>query len=202
MIIFYCAAVAFVVMAVILRGRISNLAQLQLRHVWLVWAALLTQVLIITVIPTHSHRVVAAIHVATYAAAGAFAWLNRKIAGAAPIFLGGGLNVVAILANGGTMPASRRALVASGWHPRGGRFANSAVVPDAHVRFLGDVFATPSWLPGHDVFSLGDVFIVIGIVLVMWRACAPASRLTRSEKSLSLTLVATFTASMLALAAS
>lgn len=179
MIIFYCAAVAFVVLAVVLRGRIANLASLQLRHVWLIWVALGTQVLIMSVIPTHAHAVVVGVHLMTYAAAGLFAWSNRKVPGSWPIFAGGGANLVAILANGGTMPAARQALLDSGWHPRAGRFANSAVVPHAHLQFLGDIFATPSWLPGHDVFSIGDIYIVAGIVLVMWRACTAGSSVAR-----------------------
>lgn len=172
MIIFYSCAVALVALALLLRGRLARLSSLRLQHVWLIWAALLIQVVVISLLPSHDHTVLAAVHLATYAAAAGFAWANRKVAGAAPIFIGGAANLAAIVANGGTMPASRRALLASGWHPRPGHFANSAVVPHAHLSLLGDVFATPSWLPGHDVFSVGDVLVVVGFVLVVWRNCA------------------------------
>jgi hypothetical protein len=36
-----------------------------------------------------------------------------------------------------------------------------------HLQFLGDVFATPRWLPGRDVFSVGDVAIVLRFALLV-----------------------------------
>jgi len=177
-IIFYSAAVAFVVLALILRGRILNLASIELRHLWLIWAALVAQVLIMTVIPNLGQTTDVTVHYLTYVAGGLFAWFNRKVPGAWPIFAGGAANLTAIAANGGTMPASMHALLVSGWRPPPGRFANSAAVPHAHLQFLGDIFATPSWMPGHDVFSMGDIYIVGGIVLVIWRACTRPSPTT------------------------
>ena len=99
------------------------------------------------------------------------------------------LNLVAIAANGGVMPATRDALEASGWEPTPGHFANSALVAGPHVQFLGDVFATPSWLPVHSVFSVGDVVIVAGFALFLhetcWvgRAARPAQPVTTESSS-------------------
>ena len=69
------------------------------------------------------------------------------------------------------MPASRSALEASGWHARSGHFANSAVVDQPRLAYLGDVFATPSWLPVQSVYSIGDVVIVIGVAVFLYATC-------------------------------
>ena len=52
-----------------------------------------------------------------------------------------------------------------------GEFANSAVLPDAKLQFLGDVFATPASLPLHNVFSIGDAILLIGVFVLVHSAC-------------------------------
>jgi Family of unknown function (DUF5317) len=59
------------------------------------------------------------------------------------------------------MPASPRALEQSGRAAASG-FANSAPLTHAHLTFLGDIIATPRWLPFANVFSIGDITLVIG----------------------------------------
>jgi hypothetical protein len=78
------------------------------------------------------------------------------------------------VSNGGTMPASAAALSASGWRPAPGHFTNSAVVPHPKLSILGDIFATPRWLPAHDVFSIGDVLIVAAVALLVYKTCQDA----------------------------
>lgn len=147
-----------------------RLARVHLHHTWLVWSALASQVLIISVLPD-AGRLSNAAHLLTYVLAATFVILNIRSAGSAVIGLGGGLNLTAILLNGGVMPASAEALTASGWTSATGQFANSAVVPDARLAFLGDIFATPSWLPVDSVFSLGDVIVALGISLFLHQTC-------------------------------
>jgi hypothetical protein len=170
-IIVYCCALILAVSAVVLRGRIVRLGELKFRHGWLIWAALADQVLVISIIPGGAHGATAAAHVASYAAIAAFVWANRRLPGGVLVFIGGALNAAAILTNGGIMPASKRALLASGWTPTKGHFANSAVVPHAHLKVLGDIFATPRWLPGHDVFSIGDLLVAAGVALLVAVTC-------------------------------
>jgi hypothetical protein len=78
---------------------------------------------------------------------------------------------VTIALNGGTLPAAASALESSGHQGPPGQFANSAVLPDAKLAIFGDVFATPSWLPGNNVFSIGDVLIWVGLAWLLWRTC-------------------------------
>jgi hypothetical protein len=138
---------------------------------------------VISVLPDW-HALSEAAHLASYALAGMFAVLNHRSAGTWIVGAGGASNLVAIVANGGTMPASSAALAASGWHPPPGHFANSAALPNPRLGVLGDVFATPSWLPTHSVFSLGDLVIVIGVAMFLHMTChrtGPAT-LTRSDQ--------------------
>ena len=172
MITLYVCLLLLVVHALLPGSDLRLLARVRLRHTWLVWSALGSQVLIISVLPDAGGLSQAA-HLLTYALAGAFAVLNMRSAGTWVVGAGGGLNLAAILANGGVMPASADALAASGWEATPGQFANSDVVTDARLAFLGDVFATPSWLPVDSVFSIGDVVVVVGIAVFLHQTCRP-----------------------------
>src|ERR1700759_2722440 len=82
------------------RGRISALADLPLRGSQLAVAAILIQVVVISLLPGGVHWVHTSLHVASYLLLGAFAWANRRLAGVPIIALGGLSNFVAIVANG------------------------------------------------------------------------------------------------------
>lgn len=94
------------------------------------------------------------------------------------VALGAALNLLAIVANGGTMPADPAALAAAGLLDRGaGAFTNTAPVTGAWYSILGDNLATPAWLPFANVVSVGDLLIGIGaaawLANIMRRGRAP-----------------------------
>jgi Family of unknown function (DUF5317) len=170
LIILWACLVLLAVNVVLPGSRLSRLGRKRWRHAWLVWLALAVQVVVISVLPDVRGLSEAA-HLSTYALAAAFVAVNHRSVGTLVIGIGGLLNLVAITANGGVMPATRDALEASGWEPTPGHFANSALVADPHVQLLGDWFATPSWLPLHSVFSVGDMVIVAGFALFLHETC-------------------------------
>jgi hypothetical protein len=90
---------------------------------------------------------------------------NLRQPGFTLILLGALLNLAAIIANGGQMPASAEAFAAltgAGQVPTTD-FSNSIVVaPDAPLFFLGDIFVLPRQIPLANVFSIGDVLIAAG----------------------------------------
>ena len=172
----YLAVGMLLIVAVIRPRALKRLADLRIRHVWLLWLALADQILVISIIPDTHPTILAAAHIASYVMAAACIWLNRRIPGIWSIAAGGALNGATIALNGGTLPASASALEASGHAGAPGEFANSAVLPDAKLEFLGDVFHTPSWLPGNNVFSIGDALIWIGFAWLLWRALSYAPR--------------------------
>jgi len=180
MIILY-ACLLLVAAHIVLPGSdLRRLGQIRLRHTWLVWLALADQIVVISVLPDREGLSQAG-HLASYALAAAFAVLNYRSAGTWTIAAGGAANLVAIVANGGVMPATPAALEASGWEPTPGHFANSAALPNPRMLFLGDVFATPSWFPVHSVFSIGDVVIVIGVALFLHKTCRRAEQVGSEE---------------------
>lgn len=145
-------------------GRLRRLAQVELRKVWLIWVTIIVQTVIFE-LPSAivSDRAYALVHIGTYLSAFVFLWLNRHIPGALIIGAGAAANAAAITANGGVMPASP-----SAWETAGlpvappGQFENSDLTTDANLAFLGDIFAIPEAWPLSNVFSIGDILIVIG----------------------------------------
>jgi hypothetical protein len=69
------------------------------------------------------------------------------------------------------MPADPDAIASLARSLPEGEFANSQVLPDAKVQFLGDIFATPASLPLHNVFSIGDGILLIGVFVLVHVAC-------------------------------
>lgn len=93
---------------------------------------------------------------------------NAALPGLALVAVGATSNLIAIIGNGGFMPATPGALAALGKRAPEG-YSNSAVVADPVAPLLTDIFALPTWLPFANVFSIGDVFITAGIaVAVAW----------------------------------
>jgi hypothetical protein len=143
-------------------GDLRRLGALPIRHAWAIWATLIGQISLAWV---PAGDLAGWLHVATYAVAGWFAWANRRLPGVPLMALGGALNLAAIVANDGVMPASPSAWERAGLEPPapGEEFTNSAPVEDARLGVLGDVFAIPEGWPFANVFSIGDVLIVVGL---------------------------------------
>ena len=151
------------ILTVPLTGRsLAPLAQLVLRRVWLVWLSLGLQ-LVITLIPGFPNWLGQPLHLFTFGLSAAFLWSNRRIPGAMLLAIGAGLNLIAIAANDGTMPASPWAWRTAGFPTLSGDFENSNVAHNARLSWLGDVFAVPRGWPLANVFSIGDVIIVVAI---------------------------------------
>ena len=150
------------------RGRLGALAELELRATWLLLAGLGAQILVISVFPDGAGALHTGVHLASYACIAAFVAVNwARVPFLWLIALGGVLNLAAIAANGGVMPADPDALAAAGIATPAGEFSNSTAVADAKLQFLGDVLWLPSSWPVHNVFSVGDVLIVVGAFLAL-----------------------------------
>ena len=160
-------------------GRLGALAELQFRARWILVASILAQIAIISVVPQGSATLHDAVHIGTYVAVAAFVVANRRIPWVWLVALGGALNFAAILANGGVMPATPRALKAAGMAFDPAEFTNSNAVAHPHLQFLGDVFSLPSSWPVSNVFSVGDVLIVLGALFAMHCVCASRLALRR-----------------------
>ncbi|HEX9969928.1 MAG TPA: MFS transporter, partial [Acidimicrobiales bacterium] len=164
------AVVAVCILTVPLAGgRLLAFANLRFRHPEILFSAFALQFAIFKLWPLEPEWFHSPLYLFSYGLGGWFLVLNRKVPGLWLIGVGALCNGLAIAANGGVMPGSVDAfnaarLVASPEH-----FVNSRAVADPRLLFLGDVFAVPSWLPFHNVFSLGDLCIVLGALVGLHR---------------------------------
>ena len=154
------------------RGRLSALADVELRRPGLAGIAIAIQVAIVSVVPGSLGDFGEPLHLASYVLLGAFAWANRRLVGVPVVALGGFLNFLCITVNGGVMPADPDALASIG---RGaasdGEFINSTALEDPKLAFLGDIIATPAGLPVANVYSVGDLLILTGAFVLLHVAC-------------------------------
>ncbi|HEV3497166.1 MAG TPA: DUF5317 domain-containing protein, partial [Actinomycetes bacterium] len=151
-------------------GRLGALVELRLRRVWAIYAALGLAVLGVG-LPGLPDGLRSLLLVAAYPVGAVFLLANWRVPGMWLVALGAALNVAAITANGGVMPASPDALAAAGLPVSRPGFANSAAVDDPRLAFLGDVFAIPASWPLSNVFSVGDVCIGAGLAWGVHRVC-------------------------------
>ena len=143
-------------------GKLSRLALVRFRGWWILVAALLSQVLIIEIFPDADRAFLEAVHMATYVAAGIFVAINWRVPGLLIIAAGGAMNGITIGLNGGQLPASKEALKMAGIDVTKGDFVNSGVLADPVLPLLGDIFVWPEPFPFANVYSFGDVLIVLG----------------------------------------
>ncbi len=154
-------------------GRLGRLADIRVRGVWTPVAALALQVVIVTIAPGGNPTLHKTVHIATYVLIGLFLWANRRLPGVKLIGLGALGNSLAIVLNGGVMPASATAERLAGLH-LGAGFHNSAQLAHPLVPWLGDIIPWPG--PLHNVLSTGDCLIYIGTLVLVHRACHRPAR--------------------------
>jgi hypothetical protein len=150
-----------------------------LKHLWLVFVAFAPQFIAIYFPNTRtqiSDEWASRILVASLIGLLGFAWLNRNLLGMKILFVGALLNFTVIVANRGFMPISPQAashLVSEEIEseiPLGSRFGTKDILllpEDTRFEILADRFLTPTWLNYPVAFSLGDVFLAIGIFLLL-----------------------------------
>ena len=152
---------------VLLGGSLRRLGDLHFRAVPLVLVALLIQVVINEIVPEGDRGILEAAHIGSYLVIFAFLAVNRRVPGMWIIALGTFLNFVAIAANHGVMPADPGAMRRAGLEQDPNAFENSRPVDDPKLPRLGDWYAVPESWPASNVFSVGDVLIVLGAAVGM-----------------------------------
>jgi hypothetical protein len=161
-------------------GRASGLTDLTFRWRWAVLAGIVTQVLLFS---TPLNKVVGPlgppIYVGSTALVLAAILVNWRVTGMPLIALGAVSNLTAIVANRGFMPADPGAMASLG-QTISDAYSNSVIVRDPALRPLTDIFALPGWLPFANVYSIGDVLIGIGVVIVIVTAMRAASSPARA----------------------
>ena len=148
-------------------GDLSALGRVRLRYAPAIFGALAIQIVIISVVPGGSPLLHRLLYIGSYALAAVCVVANRHRVGMRTLGLGATLNLVAILANNGVMPASRSALRTAGTLTNSTVFLNSAAVSHPRLLFLGDIFPVPHSVPFANVYSVGDICIAIGVAIAV-----------------------------------
>ena len=161
------AVVIGLVLGFVLGGRLSGLASVDFHWPWLAIGGFVVQ-LVLFADPVRSvvGDLGPSLYVASTAAVLVAVIRNVRIPGMALVAAGAAANLAAIVANGGFMPASEAAFAALGGGVNAG-YTNSTIVADPALEPLTDVYALPAWLPLANVFSVGDLLIAIGVVIVI-----------------------------------
>ena len=164
------AVVIGLALGTLLGGRAAGLAAIRIRWPAAVVGGLLVQVALFS--PQVASRVGdlgPPIYVASTLLVVAAVLRNLALPGMALVAAGAACNLVAIVANGGSMPASAAAVALMGGAPATleAGYSNSSVAADPRLWFLTDVFAMPRALPFANVFSVGDLLIGAGIAAVI-----------------------------------
>lgn len=152
-----------------------------LKYLWLVFVAFLPQFVVFYlpgIRPSIPERWLAFLLPLSQALLLAFAWLNRRQPGIMILLIGTALNLTVTTANGGFMPISPQAasrLVSQEVLDdiqSGDRFGTKDILlppQDTRFEWLADRFLPPAWLTYQVAFSLGDVFIAIGVFWLLAR---------------------------------
>ena len=162
---------AGVALGLVLDGKLSRFAAMPLRAPWLFLLAIVLQVIAFPfgVLPWRTGETAATfLWLASFALLIAAAMINRKITGVPLVAVGLCANVAAVLANGGTMPVLPEAMHTAGRVDP--MVANSTADASPNLPLLVDRWAAPEWIPYANVYSIGDVLIAVGAVVLVLAA--------------------------------
>jgi len=165
-----------------------------LQHIWLAFVAFLPQFVVIFLPVTREifpDWLAAVLLIASQIMLLAFAWMNRHMIGMVILLCGAALNFTVMTANSGFMPISPQTasrLIPEEVlrdFPTGSRIGAKDILlrpQDTHFEWLADRFLPPTWFPYQVAFSLGDVFIALGI---FWLLAKPQSFMQFTQKGIS-----------------
>jgi Family of unknown function (DUF5317) len=178
MFILYPVAIG-VVLGLLVGGRLEGLAALRIRWAPAIAVGLVAQIVLFSEpVAARVGDLGPALYVGSTTIVLVTVIRNWAIPGMAIVAAGAASNLLAIVANGGYMPAGLSALAALG-KVEPGIYSNSTLLPDPVLAPLTDIFALPRWVPGANIFSVGDILIGLGcaaVVVIAMRTRAAATR--------------------------
>jgi len=161
------------------REAASEIASLPLRLPWLALIALALQLPLLRAPLAPLQQVVAVknVFLLSHMPLVGFVWLNRRLVGIQIVGIGVICNLLVILSNGGFMPITPETLVrinpgsTLGQWPLGFHYGGSKDVillqQDTTLWGLSDTLILPPPFPWPTAFSLGDLTIAVGIIVLL-----------------------------------
>lgn len=172
----------------------AQIARIELRWAWLALLALGLQWPLLRAPggPTKDLLVQQVLFLLSHLLLLAFVWRNRRLPGFLVVGLGVTCNLLVILANGGFMPITPETLtrINPGSTPAGWSigmhygYSKDVILMQEGTRLwlLSDVLVLPPPFPWPTAFSLGDLLIALGIVLLLQGpGTAPALPLAEAQ---------------------
>lgn len=179
----------------VLKGKFGRLADANINHSWMIFAPLGLGVLSCALINTHivpfSSPILAAIHILGLSTWIAFTATNIKIPGAKLILAGLVINLVAVAANGGTMPVSYDSVViaygkqgAKQWMAVFPYVKNMLINPATKLSLLCDIVPVPRPFSMGCIYSIGDIITSFGgfiAIIALMRSPSRSERKAAQE---------------------
>lgn len=174
----------------VLRGRFGRLADVKLQFIWMIYVplGLYFAAFVANYADVFSPQsfVFGMVHVIGLAALMVVAVANRHVPGAKLMFVGLAANTVAIVANGGFMPASKEAIVTAFGAAELDKilaqsmFRHAFIDAGTRLRWLCDVVAAPRpFVLVPSVYSVGDILTSVGgliAIVAIMRTPLPGER--------------------------
>jgi len=181
------AGILSVIIALLRRGRIRLLAELDIKSIWIVFipaAIIITSVIVGQFMEKQLWiKTTGMLHIAATVAFLVFFWANRRLPGMKWFIAGWILNLFPVAFNAGKMPVSKWAASVAGMEKvlaNPDMMRHVAMSTSTKFNFLGDIFPSPKPIPG--VFSIGDVLMMIGIfILIQVTMCPKKPKLPPKE---------------------
>lgn len=150
-----------------LGGRLDRLAAIEFRWAPLALVGLLVQLALFSPLGGRLPETwIPIVYIASTATVLAVVIRNARLPGLLLVAVGATANLLAIVTNGGYMPADPDALASLGMAEPSGP-TNSVASARPVLRILTDIFALPGWLPLANVFSIGDILVAVGIAVAI-----------------------------------
>lgn len=170
--LFLIGMVAGIAGGLLTGGRLGNLARLRFRWPWLVVAVLVIRVAVVLP-PLNRFEASRYVYAAALAAIVAWAsWHGTRLAGMWLVSLGAALNLLVILANGVRMPVAPEFAAALIRHDHIGQY--TIMGSSTNLNPLGDWI---SLYPSPEVYSVGDVFVALGLAIALFVSTATPPRI-------------------------
>lgn len=191
------AVVMGLIVSVARHGRhaFGRIADIPLRSAWLVLLALALQFPLLWSPsgPTHVFRMQQVLFLASHLLLLAFVWMNRRLVGILIVGAGVACNLLVIVVNGGFMPITPETLVqinpgstAEEWPENTHHGYSKDVIQrqeNTALWALSDILVVPPPFPRPTAFSIGDLIIAAGIIVLLQGT--PVQAGTRSNETRS-----------------